>query len=268
MEKFEDRESVVLENEGQKIFGILHRPKTKGPHPCVLICHGLAGTKVGLYRLYVTLSEKLSRLGIASFRIDFRGSGDSEGDFSEMTIEGEVSDANLALNYLKNQSDINKHQIGIFGRSIGGAIALLAAKNEGSIKSLCTWAPIFNGDQWLPLWHLLHKKQVTEEFRQEKMRINGQVPGNEFFRQLFSLDINEALIHLNHIPLLHIHGDLDTVVNPEHADFYKKSRMLATVENRFLRLPKSDHDFTDLNEQKIALETTAQWFKDTLTQTL
>ena len=81
MRKIEERQSVVLENEGQKIFGILHRPIHVDSCPAVLICHGLAGHKTGQYRIYVILAEKLSEAGIASFRIDFRGSGDSEGKF-------------------------------------------------------------------------------------------------------------------------------------------------------------------------------------------
>ena len=60
MSLYEDRESVVLENKGQKIFGIIHKPKVSGPIPAVLMCHGLGGHKTGKYRMYVLLAEKLS----------------------------------------------------------------------------------------------------------------------------------------------------------------------------------------------------------------
>ena len=47
MHRFEDRQSVVIENDGQKIFGMLHRPLPIRKTPAVLMCHGFAGNKAG-----------------------------------------------------------------------------------------------------------------------------------------------------------------------------------------------------------------------------
>src|ERR1700722_17738329 len=148
MPKFDHRESIVLENQGQKIFGILHRPVIPSDkYPAVLICHGLAGHKTGKYRIYVIFAEMLAKVGIASLRIDFRGSGDSEGDFSDMTLTSEVSDALLSLDFLKTVQDVDADRIGIFGRSIGGTVAFMTVHRDPAkcIKSIATWAPIFDG---------------------------------------------------------------------------------------------------------------------------
>lgn len=264
MEKSEERESIVLENEGQKIFGIFHRPCTQGPFPGVLICHGLAGHKTGKYRLYVILAERLSKLGIASLRIDFRGSGDSEGNFSEVTLESEVSDAILALNYLRNRQDVDQSRIGVFGRSVGGTVALMTAHKAGPVKSLATWAPLFDGEQWAKQWELLQAPEVPEEYRYEKMKINGQVPGPKFFKELFSIRMEDHLKDLITTPLLHIHGDQDLVVTPQHAERYVKARESVKDINKFIRLPESDHDFSHTKEQLLALEETSAWFSKTL----
>jgi len=262
--KIEDRESIVLENEGQKIFGIFHRPCGEGPFPTVLMCHGLAGHKTGKYRLYVNLSERLSKLGIASLRIDFRGSGDSEGHFSEATLESEVSDAVVALGYLKSRTDVDVTRVGIFGRSVGGTVALMAAKKAGPIKSLAIWAPLYDGEQWQGQWKMLHAPEVSEEYRYEKMKVNGQVPGPKFFSELFSMNMEEYLQHLKKIPMLHIHGERDNVITTQHADRYVNARSVGESVNKFIRLPQSDHDFSDTQEQIVALNETSQWFLDTL----
>lgn len=264
MEKIEDRESVVLENEGQKIFGILHCPRVSAPYPAILMCHGLGGHKAGKYRLYVTLAEQLSKIGIASLRIDFRGSGDSEGHFSAMSLDSETRDAVLALNYLKSRPDINKSRIGIFGRSVGGTVAVMAAERAGGIKSMAMWAPLFNGDQWLEQWKLLHKKEVSEDFRKENLRVNGQVPGRDFFMQLFNLKMDDHLKQVEEVPMLHIHGEKDDIVTIDHADKYLNGRHRARAENRFIRLPASDHDFSHSKEQVLALDETVDWFARTL----
>lgn len=264
MEKNEERESIVLENEGQKIFGIFHRPCTKGPFPAVLMCHGLAGHKTGKYRLYVLLAERLSKLGIASLRIDFRGSGDSEGSFSEMTLASEVSDAIIALDYLRNRPDVDNVRIGMFGRSVGGMVALMTAQKAGPVKSLATWAPLFDGDQWASQWDLLHAPEVSEEYRTEMMKVNGQVPSVKFFKELFATNMADHLKDLTTTPLLHIHGEQDIVVTTQHAERYLKAREGLNGKNKFIRLPKSDHDFSHTKEQLVALEETSNWFSKTL----
>lgn len=264
MIKSETRECVVLENFGQKIFGVLHRPLHVKNYPAVLMCHGLAGHKTGKYRVYVHLAKKLAEAGIASLRIDFRGSGDSEGDFADMTLDGEVSDALKGLEFLQKDSHLDHSRIGLFGRSVGGIVALMTARRHGGIKSLGTWAPLFDATQWQDKWEILHSTELTPEHRHRMMSINGQIPGYDFLKQLFSMRMDEELKALENAPLLHIQGELDNIVNIEHANRYLQQRQHAKGKNKFIRLPASDHDFSDPKEQLIALDETCKWFVDTL----
>lgn len=261
---YENRESLVFVNEGEKIFGVLHRPLSQKPYPVVLVCHGLGGNKTGKYRLYVHLAEMLTKRGIGCLRIDFRGSGDSEGDFSDMTIETEISDALMALQILQNDPEVDRARIGIFGRSFGGVIAISAAAIFGNIKSLGLWAPVFNGDQWKDPWQLLKKKQLPEDVKEKLMRINGLLPGMQFYEQLFALELQSHLQALEKTPILHIHGEKDEIVNLSHAENFKKYRENAQEKSSFLRLSESDHDFSHPKEQKVALQETADWFEKTL----
>jgi alpha/beta superfamily hydrolase len=264
MERFEERDSIVLEKEDQKIFAIHHRPLGVQKAPCVLICHGLAGHKIGHHRLYVLLSECLSKHGVGSLRLDFRGSGDSEGTFEEMTIDTEVGDALTGLNWMKNNPMIDSSRIGIFGRSFGGAVALLAADQFKEVKSLALWSPIFNASQWEEQWELVESGVADKAKRIELMRINGQLPSMNFYKQLFSLDLSQVIKRLNHLPLLHIHGIKDPIVNISHADLYVKSREDSQVHSKFIRLLHSDHDFTHPEEKAMAIEETCVWFQKTL----
>jgi len=264
MSLYEERESVVLENRGQKIFGIIHKPKIAGPVPAVLMCHGLGGHKSGKHRMYVLLAEKLAEYGIATLRIDFRGSGDSEGDFSEMTIEGEVSDALVGLECLEQLSWVDKDRIGLFGRSIGGTVAIIAAGKSPQVKSLAVWAPLYDGHQWRDKWSLLHSPELTEEHKLEMMRVNGQVPGRKFFYELFAIEMEDLLSKIGRLPLLHIHGEIDVVIDVAHADKFRSYRAHSQGINKFILLPNSDHDFSNPKEQQKALTETCEWFRQTL----
>jgi len=264
MIKFEERESVVLESDGQKIFGVLHRPLPQKKAPAVVLCHGLAGQKTGKYRLYVILAEQLAAAGIAALRIDFRGCGDSEGEFEQLTVASQTEDALTALDYLKKRPEIDHQRVGVFGRSFGGSVALLAAKQFPGTKSVALWAPIFDGSAWMDKWNQVKAGKLTKEQIGRLMVIHGQQAGYAFFEQMFSMNIGTALDAILKIPLLHIQGDKDIVVDSVQREKYRESRKSATAESRFIALPNSDHDFSYLPERLQAVEATVEWFKITL----
>lgn len=274
----EQREQIVIENQGQKIFGMIHRPvvKTDGAterndrtdaqarFPAVLICHGLGGNKVGKHRLYLHLAERLAKQGIIALRIDFRGSGDSEGEFGDMTIDGEVSDAIKALEYLKNDPQVDTDRMAIFGRSFGGVVAILAANYVRSLKAMVLWAPVFSGAQWKGQWEMIKNAKLTSEHRDELMSINGMKPGSYFFEQLFALDLTEQVANLEALPLLHFHGQKDELVNLGHAEGFKHVRQRASGKTKFVLLPHTNHDFSHAAERNAALEESVAWFKAVL----
>lgn len=264
MPNSEIRESVVLTNEGQKIFGILHLPVGVVNPPCVLICHGLGGHKTGRYRVYVELAEALVRTKIAVFRFDFRGSGDSEGAFSEMTLTGEVGDAIAALKYLQTEKRIDGNRIGVFGRSLGGAVAVLSSASFGAVKCISLWAPLFNGDQWKNEWARVSQGYASEHESHELRRINGQVAGLNFYSEMFDMRIDQALKSLDKVPFLIIHGEKDDLITIRHSELYVEERREANAETQFLRLPEGDHDFSFTVERYFAIEKTAKWFEESL----
>lgn len=259
MQLQELRESVTFTSEGQKIFGVLHKPvlEVSKKYPAIIVCHGFAGQKTGRYRFYVVLAEELAKKGIAVLRFDFRGCGDSEGDFSDTTLSGQVEDALKALEFLKNDPDIDPERLGICGRSLGGAVAVLTAKKFKSIKSLALFAPMFSADSWRKKWELFKDSK-------EAIVMDGQFVGKEFLKELFELRLNEDLKESLAIPLLHIHAEKDTVVTSEHKEKYLTARLKATAPTETLSLPNSDHEFTDVKERMEGLEKVVSWFSHTL----
>ena len=264
MPQVEIRESITLENHGEKIFGILHRPLQAKNVPAIVICPGFAGNKCGKFRMFVTLGKELAKRGIAVFRFDYRGAGDSEGEFHDITLEGKISDTLKCLDFLANDSQIDPSRLGLLGRSLGGAIAVLAARRFDAIKSLVLWAPVFRSDPWRELWESFKANQKLDQKKQEMLRnLPANIPNLEFLSQFFKLDLQYELEGLRHIPLFHIHGEQDKVVKIEHAKDFEKARVGLT-NTRFLQLPKSDHDFSDFQEQVLAIQETYQWYQQTL----
>lgn len=263
METKEVREAVTLMNKGEKIFGIFHRPVNREKVPAVLFCYGFAGNKCGKYRLLVRLAEDLVKNGIAVLRFDYRGAGDSEGDFLDMTVEGKISDIQTCLEYLQKDSQIDSQRIGLFGRSLGGAIAIAAARKNTFVKSLVLWAPVYNSVPWQKLWDSFQTQRLDEKQKHQIQNLPGGIPNLTFLKQFFQLSLENELKFLKEIPLLHIEGDQDTIVQSEHGQAYRLARK-GLDNTKFLTLPNSDHDFSDGADQEVAIKETSLWFQKTL----
>ena len=105
--------------------GFFHKPN-QDKHPVCLIFHGFTGQKTGTKFSYVQLSRMLEAKGIASFRFDFLGSGESDGNFVDMTFQDELSCARVILEECLKME--NCTEIYVLGHSMGGAIASELAK--------------------------------------------------------------------------------------------------------------------------------------------
>lgn len=90
----------------------------------ILFCHGNAGNISNR----VESIEQFHRLGLNVFIFDYRGYGLSKGNPNE---EGTYQDALAAWKYLIERKGLQPDEIIIFGRSLGGAVALwLATQTE------------------------------------------------------------------------------------------------------------------------------------------
>ncbi len=257
---FEARKPFLLENEGSNLFGVLHLPEKTRVAPVVLFFHGLGGNKVGRYRLFVELAERLSRSGIASVRFDFRGSGDSEGAFQKMTLSTQVSDAQTVFSMIEKHPQLDESRVGILGKSLGGVVGVLTAQEIPFIRSVAQWASPFGAKPWAE--QLLHK--LDQEDFHKNIEFNGVVIHQELIKEFVTLNIEEALSQIQSKPFLSIHGERDSSVHPEHQQHYIRKREGAEGETRTLLLPSSDHDFGCVAEQEMLLSETLKWFQETL----
>jgi len=85
--------------------------------PLLLFFHGNAGN-IGDRSENLAL---LSRRGISSFIIDYQGYGKSEGKPGELAC---YQDARTSYRFLREELKIPKERIFLFGRSLGGAVAV------------------------------------------------------------------------------------------------------------------------------------------------
>lgn len=139
--------AFYFENEGKRLFAILHSPNNSRERKGIIFCHPYSEEKQHSYRILVRFARELCDRGFYVLRFDCFGYGDSQGDFEEATIETQISDTIKAIDIMKTQVNIEK--IGLLGLRLGGTVAALAAELDERIKKLILWSPIINGNDYL-----------------------------------------------------------------------------------------------------------------------
>lgn len=136
---------VECNRDSFTLRGMLHIPEgasAENKVPMVIILNGFGGDRNDCFGILVKLSRMLCQEGIASARFDYMGSGESDGDFSDMSILTETKDAECILQYVKTLEFVDAGKIALHGFSQGGMVAFLtAAKHPDEIVGISTWAP-------------------------------------------------------------------------------------------------------------------------------
>lgn len=118
-----------------ELAGILYDPPGR-TGSIVVVCHGLSGSKEGRGRA-IEMCEELAGRGWSSLLFDFAGNGESEGDFKELTLSGQVDDLTRAINWCLYQGFT---RIVTQGRSFGGTTVICQAAYDKRVSGVCTWA--------------------------------------------------------------------------------------------------------------------------------
>ena len=99
----------------------------------VILCHGMNANRGEA----LPWAERLWREGFALLLFDFRGMGNSDGDLCTAGYY-ETQDLRGAVKYLNSRPDVTDVPMGVFGFSMGGATAILAAADEECIQAVAT----------------------------------------------------------------------------------------------------------------------------------
>jgi pimeloyl-ACP methyl ester carboxylesterase len=109
---------------GRAVSGILASPQD-GSGRLAVLCHGFLSNKNSSTNK--ALTALLVERGIATFRFDFFGQGDSEGPFERITATTAVIQTLAALDLMASRG---YGRLGLMGSSFGGLIATLVAANQ------------------------------------------------------------------------------------------------------------------------------------------
>jgi alpha/beta superfamily hydrolase len=120
--------------------GILATPQGDGPFPAVIVCHPhpLYGGSMD-NNVVNGLFEALVQASFVSFKFNFRGVGESQGEADQGM--GEQTDAAAAISFLSELKEVDGNRIGLAGYSAGAGFALPVGSSDARIKALAAVSP-------------------------------------------------------------------------------------------------------------------------------
>jgi pimeloyl-ACP methyl ester carboxylesterase len=139
---------IEFQSGSAVVRGWLRIPNGAGPHPLVILAHGLGGLKEWDIP---AVADALVGSGIAALAFDYRNFGDSDGTPREEVDHcGQIEDFRSALTFASMRSEIDAERIGLWGTSLGGRNVLVVAALDQRVKCVFAQVPaIMNMRRWL-----------------------------------------------------------------------------------------------------------------------
>lgn len=117
---------IELKRDGLTLRGQMDKPAGVDKCPAVILFHGFMGSRgKEPGHQFAELAKAFVGNGMAVIRFDFNAHGDSDGEFRNMTILGELLDASKIMEYTKSLDFVT--DIYIVGHSMGGVVGGMTA---------------------------------------------------------------------------------------------------------------------------------------------
>ncbi|MBW2596912.1 MAG: alpha/beta fold hydrolase, partial [Deltaproteobacteria bacterium] len=138
------RKDVIFKVKGTPLSAWLYLPKDlSAPVPCIIMGHGLGGTKdMGIEAYAVRYQEA----GFAVLAFDYRHLGESEGEPRQLIwIPYQLEDWSAAIEYARDLKEIDPTRIALWGTSLSGGHVIVTAARDNKIACVAAQVPLLDG---------------------------------------------------------------------------------------------------------------------------
>lgn len=209
----------------QKISAIHHKSDSD---QWIFFCHGFGSNKEGSYE---GRCEKLQEKGWNAVRFDFRGNGESDGDFIDQNLSTRIEDLKAAVDYFDPESCV------VYGSSFGGKVVLHFAAQDERVKAVISRAPVTYNEIMSKFRGVIQNKGKFEY-------IDNKPIDQRFFDDFDQYSFSDIKENLN-VPVAIFHGSADTTVHTKHS--FNAAQELDTDVSLF-KLKDENHSFTERGE--------------------
>ena len=246
-------QGLQFPSNGKLVNAMLYLPAGAGPHPAVILLHGLPGNEQNL-----DLARAMQRAGWAVVTFHYRGSWGSGGTF---TLRGGCDDVDALLHEIVGANGphkwhIDPRRIVVVGHSYGGFVASCATRRHPELTAIgliAPWDISYDARQFSKL----SLKQANEQASSAFNDVDGRLTGATALSLMGAIRSDGAKLRLADMasglagrPLLLVTATRDDP--DDQAGALRAALAKTRPAHVTYRLFETDHGF---NDQRIALAT-------------
>src|SRR3954462_5386377 len=118
------QDKVTFKSGELTMSGVVHVPEDMKPgekRPAIMVLHGFGNNKDSANS--INPCDLFTRWGYVTFRFDFRGCGESQGERGMVICMEQVEDTSAALEYLSTRAESDASRICVVRSPVGGGVA-------------------------------------------------------------------------------------------------------------------------------------------------
>jgi len=128
---------------GDELEAWLYFPEGDGPHPVVVMAHGIGAIKAGGLAPF---AEHFCREGFAAIVFDYRQWGGSTGQpREELSFPRQLEDYSIVIGWAATHPDIDAHRIFAWGTSFAGMYIVELAASDTRLAGAIGQVPLVDG---------------------------------------------------------------------------------------------------------------------------
>ena len=242
----------IINKQGGRLAACVFMPAIAA-RLVLIVCHGFRGGKENGGRIF-DFANRLNELGIIVLAFDFSGSGESEGDFVNLTLSQQVSDLQSVINYV---DEYYKLPMVLLGRSFGGSTVIAGGAVDKRIAAFALWStPFFIAETFAAMMPAEYELMQAGQVVNIRDEAGNYDLGPALAADIACHDMDNYLQGIGNRPVLIIQARDDELVAPENAQY-----MQAHMDNVSLHLiDRAGHRF--LEKLTLRENLTIDWLKN------
>ena len=191
-----------IPSHGVLINGLMYQPSGAGPHPTLVICHGLPGNEKNL-----DLAQAVRRAGWNAVTFNYRGSWGSPGVFR---FAQNLEDAAAVLAFLRDPQNaqrlgVDTRRMALAGHSMGSWVtAQTAAHDQGLIGAVLISAADMGAVGGLPRQQVV---ALMDDNKETLAGVTAESMADEVIANAKAFRLENTVAGLSRTPLLVLSAD-------------------------------------------------------------
>jgi pimeloyl-ACP methyl ester carboxylesterase len=192
---------IHVPSHGVSINGVVYQPSGAGPHPTLVLCHGLPGNEKNL-----DLAQVVRRAGWNAVTFNYRGSWGSPGAFH---FTQNLEDAAAVLAWLRDPANaakvgVDTQRMVLAGHSMGGWVTVHTAAHDSGLIGAILISAWDAGRSSGP------REKIVAQMADDMESLAGTTPekmADELISHSAAFKFANAAEGLSHLPLLALTSD-------------------------------------------------------------